>query len=96
MNTKHTPTPWFIEKDEPDCIVFNAGDEVGDDDSQYIDANTPANAAFIVRSVTAHDDLVDALSELVRYVGAVCFADDAGVKAISNASRALRKARGEA
>jgi hypothetical protein len=62
--TKHTPTPWFQEKD-----AIYAKSQVDDEGHWYV-ANTitmpedgveMANAAFIVRAVNAHDDLVRAV-----------------------------------
>ena len=76
-NGQHTPGPWFIVSDEPDC-VSTAGHralmELQDDD--YIDCNSEANA----RLIAAAPDLLEALEMLVRWdetgepVSNLCFA----------------------
>ena len=60
--TKHTPTPWhtghFGESEFGREIVFDAHS------GQVCEAIEPDDAAFIVRSCNAHDDLYAALERV--------------------------------
>lgn len=64
MNAQHTPTPWHVGDGKAARIIY------GQDGYAIADATVyhgrhggaeEANAAFIVRAVNAHDDLVAAL-----------------------------------
>lgn len=64
---EHTPTPWNVTKDShPDM-----------EGSIWIDSKTiekpalcfnEADAAFIVRAVNSHEELLEACKEIVRYM----------------------------
>lgn len=69
MKQQHTPTPWRISE------VFGRGHKnhiAGADDYQVSDCESykkslieqEANAAFIVKCVNAHDELVEALRDV--------------------------------
>jgi hypothetical protein len=69
-NTKHTPTPWFTQRDSWSTVYIEARIRPGT--LQEIAACGPtengsdeqeANAAFIVRACNAHEQLVDALRQ---------------------------------
>ena len=103
MNAKHTPTPWsIVPQNDGSSIIAKMHEDASKGfrivchawlrrDSQ---AEDQANAAFIVRAVNAHDDLVAALSNLVAII-------EDGNKATTESSSyacaraALAKARGE-
>lgn len=67
MKTKvmHTPTPWKVDKNGPrnnirdseDCIIAHANTYYKEFES---------NAAFIVRSVNSHEELLDKLKKMVK------------------------------
>lgn len=72
---EHTPTPWFVCTD-PQNETWHAGRTIGTEertggrrvaDPCLFDADeiAHANAAFIVRAVNNHDDLVAALEALI-------------------------------
>ncbi len=73
MNTKHTPLPWVfaygaIYRDLPNLQAENSGIRIA-----QMDRNEPhtmpverdANAAYIVKAVNAHDELVGALENAI-------------------------------
>lgn len=79
MNTSHTPTPWT--NDEHSAYVWNkegnvcvCGDPTADSIVGYTEAGRSteglhaavANARHIVHSVNSHDDLLAALTALVK------------------------------
>lgn len=58
MSAEHTPTPWKVEKSG---VIMDMHEAVV---GTLLERPTQsANAAFIVRAVNAHDDLVAALKE---------------------------------
>jgi hypothetical protein len=74
--TTHTPTPWELGSVTTVCLHTDEMIEsptdgfvaAGDDcDIEVKGTNAPANAAFIVRAVNAHDDLVKALEEIAAW-----------------------------
>ncbi len=71
---KHTPTPWRTDEDFDHLSVAGAdGAQIADCcilgfKVKRNDAINRANAAFIVRAVNAHDDLVDALEVAKQFV----------------------------
>lgn len=74
MTIQHTPTPWVatpIGQGTNDFCIHAAGIPW---QLAYLAANSQidwpieANAAFIVRAVNSHDDLVAALKEAREYV----------------------------
>lgn len=79
MNTKHTPLPWVfaygaIYRDLPNLQAENSGIRIA-----QMDRNEPhttpverdANAAYIVKAVNAHDELVGALEHFEEYASQV-------------------------
>lgn len=78
MDAKHTPTPWEISRSK-----YKGQEHLGlrnvdslteavwrvDSGAGLNPARDEANAAFIVRAVNAHDELVEALSDIVHSVG---------------------------
>ena len=70
---KHTPLPWSSEYDETGHWRVYGGNklvaDVGDAEvSVAADNEWKANAAFIVRAVNAHEDLVRAINALLPFV----------------------------
>ncbi len=65
MNTKHTPTPW---KQSPDFMIEGKnGDYVCRMDASE-GRQHHANAAFIVKAVNAHNELVGRLEACLAYM----------------------------
>ena len=78
METKHTPTPWKAEKGR--TVMHVTGQHFGvcqisttgyrgdtPEDKRMYAERAEANAAFIVRAVNAHDELVAALEDVRAY-----------------------------
>jgi hypothetical protein len=66
--TEHTPTPWLVippSADRPSRAMVCAAGGANIYDAPLTN-ETEANAAFIVRAVNAHDDLVKALEPFAR------------------------------
>ena len=84
--TKHTPTPWFAEA--PDKLQIRTLQPTLNDVAAV--ASSRANAAFIVRAVNAHDDLVAALEVVRRSAGWGAMADE--THELINAALAKAKA----
>lgn len=83
MTTKHTKTPWYISGSSEYGTVFGGpasrlivphpADDVKP--KNWNGAEDTANRALIVRCVNAHDELVEALAALVRWM------DESGLSA---------------
>jgi hypothetical protein len=67
---KHTPTPWRTTKTQPNVVCNSGGDKwiaratIGHSKSPRFIADADiaeANAAFIVKAVNCHDDLLNEL-----------------------------------
>ena len=105
--TKHSPLPWIYE-------VFPAGTTIWTDEKgrsreickvtprgEMRDSEGEANAAFIVRAVNSHDDLLNALKAVVeRLAGWMEIADPDHVnaddrQALAEARAIISKATGE-
>jgi hypothetical protein len=67
---KHTPTPWNAEQDR----VYSDGRWIASTDCIGADTNTETyqNAAFIVRAVNSHDELVEALKNITNLPNELC------------------------
>jgi len=99
MGTKHTPGPW---EDCPD--FYNGGDHyiwpVGANGVQiatvHDNSQVDANAAFIVRACNAHEELVEALRELIDQLEGIGIPDWHGAEGLdlSQARAAIKKAEG--
>lgn len=68
---QHTPTPWNIEKGMslyPDALPYFVGRSQDGKMTPFQTAGSraEANAAFIVRAVNAHEELLTALRHIVR------------------------------
>ena len=61
---EHYPTPWFIDEDENGDRIIVDSLEGG-----LIIARQPneANAAFIVRAVNSHEELLEAMKNCLEY-----------------------------
>jgi hypothetical protein len=67
MTQKHTPTPWGASHAKRHSLVHNV--PLGREYQVRVEVtgeSHEANAAFIVRAVNAHDDLVKALEPFAR------------------------------
>ena len=66
----HTPTPWSIDKEtinDPDVVIESkSGCFVAQVSSDADDTEAQANAAFIVRAVNAHEELLDNIRQAIR------------------------------
>jgi len=58
--TKHSPLPWTSDPDAENFVTVE-----GANGTQVCNVDLAANAAFIVRAVNAHEELVRLLAELV-------------------------------
>lgn len=70
MTTKHTPTPWEVNPRHKLIVQVIDDEEYGRTIAECgygssLDADHEANAAFIVKAVNCHDDLVSALQNLI-------------------------------
>lgn len=82
----HTPVPWAIDPDTDDrwSIVDKPGGRWlsnGIATIDYTGGNAEANAAFIVKAVNAHDEMVEVLRKTLRVMSQRdncldCFADN--------------------
>lgn len=88
--TKHTPTPWVNNGEG--IIVCNDGDVFTMSTTLLDDKEREANAAFIVKAVNCHDELVEALEIAYKNLSGYEKGSITGIKI----SAALTKAKGEA
>ena len=77
QTAQHTPTPWdtngFLSNDG--IRIYHRQDEVAHLSDIGLDQDVlEAHAAFIIRAVNAHDDLLAALKEARNFVLATPFA----------------------
>lgn len=112
MKRGHTPTPWELKPEEIDkpyirirgtalgrrYKIANVLMPVYKGSHEYEIEETRANAAFIVRAVNAHDELVRKIKELINRLETIkethrdlSLSDD-----ISQAKKVLTKANGGA
>lgn len=69
-NAKHTSTPWHAHKpDESNGWWYVDGEDsaIGDVCTLYHD-NAESNAAFIVKAVNCHEELLEALRDTVYHI----------------------------
>jgi hypothetical protein len=100
MKTKATPRPWkapFIDENDADVISITDEDQmfgicVCREYSCESKEQMKANAELIVRAVNCHDELVQALKDLLENTVAK---DDQSHWAINNAAQTYQRARGE-
>lgn len=106
MTKNHTPTPWkIVEGDGMDYNVLQIITDVREHKNQVgianvdigfegpLGAEQPANAAFIVRAVNAHDALVEALESLMGRTFLITGEDKATDLAMAKARAALELAK---
>lgn len=103
-DTKHTPTPWVsVHRGTKKDIAkgndyFRVGSEadVSDPDmscTHVFGTRKEANAAHIVKCVNLHDELVEALGELIENISPHSWGSHENkMGAIKNACEALKKA----
>lgn len=60
MNPKHTPTPW----NTPAVTINDASKKIIAICTDRSNEENKANAAFIVRAVNSHDELLSALQQI--------------------------------
>jgi hypothetical protein len=71
--TEHTPTPWYADPDLRDGMEWNIHIVQHDDPNMRVcfmtsDGPSEANAAFIVKAVNAHGELVAAARKALNYI----------------------------
>jgi len=113
-NNRHTPIPWYIEGESgnPHEAYIIVGDKQGstiawtsnsfDDSSneEYISEEDTANAQFIIRACNSHDELLEALENLIGS-GRLpeCEVDESAEQRFyevwQQAEQAIAKAKGE-
>lgn len=106
MKTKHTPTPWIMQKGYMGGFVVTTADQGRNEDfitgtsgdEAYV---SEANAAFIVRACNAHDELVAIIEKIMKNdddLAAGCpeheICDEKPIR--EEVEKLLSKARGEA
>lgn len=88
MTTQHTPTPWFttggdlIQAKDAGCALLRM---------MSASQEKEANAAFIVKAVNNHEELLSILSELIDLRGQINYDSVIWNEAIE----AVNKAKGE-
>lgn len=96
--SKPTPTPWMIDPANPEMVMYSDGYICDCDAPSYrqtlLQVEWEANAAFIVQAVNAHQDLVEALEQVL-----IDWDDGSGAftltqATINKAQAALKKAKG--
>jgi hypothetical protein len=108
---EHSKTPWQVGEDDgfascpfiPIEVDLEGGGSVVVAEVQPtgididIDDEARANAAFIVRAVNCHEELVKALSDLTTFADHYDMGDEPMLfgEALENARAILSKARGE-
>lgn len=94
MNTKHTPGPWMVGDD----ARLPTGRTIRSTKRIYIaDVECEANAAFIVRAVNAHADLVAACKGLIDDLADAIngdYSESDFAELVSDAKVALARAEG--
>ena len=88
---EHTPTPWAIDADYPNCvrITDSHGHDVeiaecsllswdGSEMTSGPDATDEANATFIVKACNSHDALVKALDGMIKMYADMVNSGDCG------------------
>ncbi len=90
VHPKHTPVPWRVAPDEPMIVETIAGKEIADCSLRNASFPSVENAAFIVRAVNAHEELVKALQGMMEWARRVKSINPGNE--ILNASNALLKA----
>ncbi len=102
MNTQHTPTPWmqagvsrYIVKDLESVSIASTTVPKGrnDKEEEALEKLAYANAAFIVRAVNSHDELLKALSVLKNSITGVYYLGEE--KEIEIIDKAIAKAEGK-
>lgn len=61
IKAQHTPTPWTMNKKETHPWVIEAPSNIPGIPATIVKVGYRPNAAFIVRAVNMHDELVEAL-----------------------------------
>jgi hypothetical protein len=103
--TQHTPTPWKVDGCAVTSDVFNICtlDTTAKDmnENQIGMGELSANAAFIVRAVNTHEELLETLKTVVVYMDAQCkvngefsTADAPGYAMRRKVEQAIAKAEG--
>lgn len=89
--TKHTPTPWNVFEN----TIYGPGTPKGRNtwlaQCRNLDERAPDNAAFIVRAVNCHEELVSIIDLLLDHVKA----DDLPKGSIGRIRQAIAKAEAE-
>ena len=95
----HTPTPWRVQKYAAGASFYLYADSDSDINrtvGRISGINKEANAAYIVRAVNCHSDLIQAVNGLLYYIQHNDIGADARAFALKQADAALAKAREEA
>lgn len=82
-DTKHAATPWEASAGfSPDIMTVITS---ADGDVDYLTlGNHKANAAFIVKAVNSHDNLVEILEAVANYLAEFSDVDDGGEGNVEN------------
>lgn len=102
MSGGHTPLPWSIYADDKAVIRTNqnANSFRDEPDNEWIDCNTAEDAAFVLRAVNSHYELLEALELIEPHLDAIiCHASTMSEyepnRIAKKVSDAIAKARGE-
>ena len=95
---QHTPTPWH-QVDNTGALVIDLNGNVMAHcavQDELPMTERQANAAFIVRAVNSHEELIEALKEVTEWLAASCTTSDgAQTEAIKQANSAIARAEGK-
>lgn len=97
MSAGHTPAPWSFDGPASSIIVWGPDPDIR---VCFMTSDGPAkeNAALIVRAVNAHDELVEALRQVLRDIDAIAGGDQrpGHIAAMSKAEMVKRAERSAA
>jgi hypothetical protein len=78
----HTPTPWLLGNDRETIIATD--DDIVVDCGIRRAEEAEANAAFIIRAVNCHEELLDAVKCLRQHLALFCTPSDSVAAEIFN------------
>lgn len=99
VSPTHTPTPWRQSEINPMYVLDDArGEIIAECQPHYVDKKSKENAAFIVRAVNAHDELLAALKKIREMVQQCNASNAVAVQEYlrsGNGAKAIAKAEGK-
>ena len=92
-----TPGPWEMHDEGPEVEGPRFTIDADDSRGPWLVARVtrPDDAAFIVRAVNAHDELVDALKDALETLTYVKYFEKTGLSALEDCEEAIKETRQE-